>query len=108
MQRIRFFPNVLFMVLILNACSGTRPTESEGGEFQHGFTGPDVAWNDQEFDSNANKFTFAVFSDLTGGERENVFSLAMGQLRLLRPEFMIGVGDLIDGGALCLESCSGK
>jgi predicted phosphodiesterase len=39
-----------------------------------------------------------VHSDLTGGERERIFEVAMAQLSLLRPEFIIGVGDLIEGG----------
>ena len=41
---------------------------------------------------------FAVFSDLTGGERERVFEIAVAQLNLLRPELIVNVGDLIDGG----------
>jgi hypothetical protein len=55
-------------------------------------------WTGKEFDAEEGKFTFAVFSDLTGGEREGIFAVAAEQLRLLRPEFIIGVGDLIEGG----------
>jgi hypothetical protein len=50
------------------------------------------------FDSADDKFTFAVFSDLTGGERDRVFEIAVAQLAMLRPEFIINVGDLIEGG----------
>jgi calcineurin-like phosphoesterase family protein len=42
-------------------------------------------------------FTFALFSDLTGGERERVFEIAVAQLNLLRPELIMNVGDLIEG-----------
>lgn len=42
-------------------------------------------------------FRFAVFSDLTGGERERVFDIAIAQLNLLRPELILNVGDLIEG-----------
>lgn len=41
--------------------------------------------------------TFAVFADITGGERSGVFDLAATQLNLLRPEFILNVGDLIAG-----------
>jgi 3',5'-cyclic AMP phosphodiesterase CpdA len=41
---------------------------------------------------------FAIFSDLYGGEREGVFAIAMAQLELLRPELVLNVGDLINGG----------
>lgn len=40
---------------------------------------------------------FAVFSDLTGGERDGVFEVAVAQLNLLRPELIVNVGDLIEG-----------
>ncbi|MEJ8567030.1 metallophosphoesterase family protein [Elongatibacter sediminis] len=42
-------------------------------------------------------FRFAVFSDLTGGERPRVFEIAIAQLNLLRPELILNVGDLVEG-----------
>jgi predicted phosphodiesterase len=54
-------------------------------------------WTSQGFDRADEKFTFAVFSDLTGGEREGIFEIAVQQLKLLRPELIISVGDLIEG-----------
>ena len=51
----------------------------------------------ENFDSVDDKFTFAVFSDLTGGERPKIFEIAVAQLNLLRPELIINVGDLIEG-----------
>ncbi len=55
-------------------------------------------WKHTNFDNADEKFTFAIFSDLTGGEREGIFSVAIEQLNLLRPEFIVNVGDLIEGG----------
>lgn len=55
-------------------------------------------WTHERFDAGPNKFTFAIHSDLTGGERPDIFATAMAQLALLRPEFIISVGDLIEGG----------
>jgi len=40
---------------------------------------------------------------LTGGERERIFEIAVAQLALLRPEFIINVGDLIEGGTEDLD-----
>jgi hypothetical protein len=57
-----------------------------------------LPWTHENFDSDPRKFTFALHSDLTGGERPEIFATAMAQLALLRPEFLISVGDLIDGG----------
>src|SRR4051794_40506033 len=42
-------------------------------------------------------FQFAIVSDRTGGNRGRVFSRAVEQLNLLQPEFVMCVGDLIDG-----------
>jgi serine/threonine-protein phosphatase CPPED1 len=42
-------------------------------------------------------FQFAVVSDRTGGHRPKVFSRAVEQLNLLQPEFVVSVGDLIEG-----------
>jgi len=67
-------------------------------DFVSGIVGPAQPWTPKDFDAAEDKFTFAVFSDLTGGEREGIFAVAAEQLRLLRPEFIIGVGDLIEGG----------
>jgi predicted phosphodiesterase len=40
---------------------------------------------------------FIVHGDLTGGERPGIFATAAEQIRLLQPDFVISVGDLIEG-----------
>jgi len=47
--------------------------------------------------NEATTFQFAIVSDRTGGHRARVFSQAVEQLNLLQPEFVITVGDLIEG-----------
>ena len=42
-------------------------------------------------------FQFAIVSDRTGGQRAKVFSRAVEQINLMQPEFVVSVGDLIDG-----------
>jgi hypothetical protein len=44
------------------------------------------------------EFQFAIVSDRTGGHRAQVFSRAVARLNLLQPEFVLSVGDLIEGG----------
>ncbi|HCR54841.1 MAG TPA: hypothetical protein DIW27_10520, partial [Cytophagales bacterium] len=46
---------------------------------------------------NEDQFTFAIVSDLNGGEREGIFEVAIEQLNLLRPQFILSVGDLVNG-----------
>lgn len=80
-------------LLLLMGCSGTIPTA-----FQHNLNEKSTPWTHNRFDNAGDKFTFAIFSDLNGGEREKVFEVAVAQLSLLRPELILSVGDLIDGG----------
>lgn len=67
--------------------------------FTHGVRSPATPWTHERFDDPAGRFTFAVFSDLQGGERDGVFAVAMAQVNLLRPELVLSVGDLIDGNS---------
>jgi len=97
----RLLPCLAALVL-LAACAGStqpvRPAESLPAVFQSDVTGELRPWTHGNFDNEESKFTFAVFSDLTGGERPGVFEVAVAQLNLLRPEFIVNVGDLIEGG----------
>jgi hypothetical protein len=47
--------------------------------------------------NNPDNFQFAIVSDRTGEHRPAVFISAIEKLNLLRPEFVMSVGDLIEG-----------
>ena len=70
-----------------------------GAEFAHGLSGA-KPWTDKPFLDDPQEFHFAVIGDLTGGERPNVYASAVDKLNLLRPEFVMSVGDLIAGGGV--------
>lgn len=82
MSRIRQLLIMSAVFLLVSACAGTPPVEPESPVFQHEFTGAQLPWTNDQFDNAEDKFTFAVFSDLNGGEREGVFEVAVEQLRL--------------------------
>ena len=42
-------------------------------------------------------FQFAIVADRTGGHRPGIFEYAIEKLNLLQPEFVMSVGDLIEG-----------
>lgn len=90
------------VMLVLSGCV------SSGTEFSHDVAAGPAPWNRTNFDAAGEKFTFAVFSDLTGGERERVFEVAVAQLNLLRPEFIVNVGDLIEGGTNDVAELNGQ
>lgn len=55
-------------------------------------------WTAKAFQNDPMQFQFAVIGDRTGGaDAHGVFSRAIDQLNLLRPEFVINVGDSVEG-----------
>jgi hypothetical protein len=54
-------------------------------------------WNHLKMNNAASTFRFAIVSDRTGGARDGVWEKAMEHLNLLQPEFVMCVGDLIQG-----------
>jgi hypothetical protein len=57
-------------------------------------------WTSLKLNNDADQFQFAVVSDRTGGHRAKVFSQAVAQVNLLQPQFVMSVGDLIEGYTL--------
>ncbi|WKK65916.1 metallophosphoesterase family protein [Lutimonas zeaxanthinifaciens] len=55
-------------------------------------------WTGENFKNNPANFQFAIIGDRTGGANvKGTYAAAMDQLNLLQPEFVINVGDLIEG-----------
>lgn len=82
----KFFLSVLSAAtLMLNAA-----------DFEHSLSGT-KPWSNEKFLNDSQEFQFAIVGDRTGGERKGYFQEAMGMLNLLRPEFVMSVGDLING-----------
>jgi hypothetical protein len=54
-------------------------------------------WTNLKLNNDPDEFRFAIVSDRTGGHRANIFAQAVEQLNLLQPEFVLSVGDLIEG-----------
>ncbi len=87
---------VMSLSALIAACDIS--IDANSSDFQHDISGGVLPWTHEEFDTADDQFTFAIFSDLYGGERDRIFNVAMAQLNLLRPELILSVGDLIDGG----------
>ena len=54
-------------------------------------------WTALQLNNQPRNFQFAIVTDRTGGHRPGVFAEAVKKLNLLQPEFVISVGDLIEG-----------
>jgi hypothetical protein len=66
--------------------------------FTHTISSGATPWSHGNFQESDSAFTFAIITDLNGGERDRVFEVAVAQLNLLNPEMVLSIGDLIDGG----------
>ena len=54
-------------------------------------------WNHVDLNNSPSNFQFAIVTDRTGSERPGVFMDGINKLNLLQPEFVMSVGDLIEG-----------
>lgn len=86
---------------LLAACAqppALTPAPPSAPPFRHD-VGADAArpWTHGHFARGADYFRFAVIGDRTGLQRPGVFEAAVERLGWLQPEFVVGVGDLIEG-----------
>ena len=82
-----------FILVVVTGChwKQTQPV------FQSDVTSDAKPWTHLNFKNDPEAFQFAVVTDRTGGNRPGVFPKAVKRLNLLQPEFVVSVGDLIQG-----------
>jgi predicted phosphodiesterase len=87
-------PANLFLLtgLILFSCQQTEVP------FKHNLNSGSKPWTAEPTLRDPQDFTFAIIGDLNSGERAGVFEVAVEQMKLLRPDFIMSIGDLIEGG----------
>jgi len=88
--------------LFVGGCGGpdAPPKASGAPSFSYDTTALSDAkpWTSEEFNDDSRNFRFVIIGDRTGGANaQETFRLAMPQINLLQPEFVINVGDLIEG-----------
>lgn len=92
MIRIRLFS------LIIIACSAaTAQTQQGPVKIVTDTAGEVHPWNHLQLRNSPENFQFAIVTDRTGGHRPGIFGDAIRKLNLLQPEFVVSVGDLIEG-----------
>jgi hypothetical protein len=85
----------LLLVIVLIGCQNHKGSRAI---FKHDIQDGPTPWTREPSPSTDSSFTFAIISDLNGGEREGIFDIAIQQINLFNPAFILSVGDLIDGG----------
>jgi 3',5'-cyclic AMP phosphodiesterase CpdA len=85
------------LVVVAVAFSGGKPPAGGPADDLQVVGGERNPWNHLRLNNGPGEFQFAIVSDRTGGHRPRVFSQAVARLNLLQPEFVMSVGDLIEG-----------
>lgn len=91
---MKFFRHFVLVLLAIGigGCGGV------GGDLKIRESGGANPWTNLEFYNEGDNFQFAIMSDRNGGCREGVFANGVEKVNLLKPEFVMCVGDLINGG----------
>ena len=89
---------VVALVALVAAGCATPSAESawtiDAGDHAEGEVAP---WTGLRAAGAPRDFSFLVVTDRTGGQRDGVFEGAIEKINLLRPDFVVSVGDLIEG-----------
>lgn len=95
LRRLQLCAALLALASLIPGCSQPRPaahhTKIEVPSAQK-------PWTNLKFNDNPDNFQFVVVTDRTGGARPGVFEDGVRKVNLLQPEFVMSVGDLIQGG----------
>jgi hypothetical protein len=93
--------NHIVLLAVLSALVGCHQQKTEAisaFRFDQAAFAEAKPWTSENFNDDPANFQFAVIGDRTGGaDHRGIFERAMDQLNLLQPEFVINVGDLIEG-----------
>jgi len=54
-------------------------------------------WTNLNINDKPGQFQFVVVTDRTGGHRDGIFEKGVDRINLLQPEFVMSVGDMIEG-----------
>ncbi|MCK5208019.1 MAG: metallophosphoesterase, partial [Cyclobacteriaceae bacterium] len=90
-NQISFLIAALFMACSISAFS------QDKDQFKSDVETKLKPWTNLEFYNDPSNFQFALVSDNTGSSRQGIFDLAVKKLNMMMPEFVLSVGDLIQG-----------
>ena len=90
---------VLACIVLQSGCSTTHSGSSDAVFHYDRATLPGAKpWTSKDFKNDPDEFQFVIIGDRTGGANvDGTFEIAMDQINLLQPDFVINVGDVIEG-----------
>ncbi len=96
LKKLPAYLNLILLAFVLQALSAGCDLEKQG-RAELTDPGTRLSVTHTRFLDDSGKIQFAVVSDLWGGYRPGVFEDAAEKLELMQPQFVMSVGDLIDG-----------
>ena len=84
------------ITILVNLCFFTL-AKAQNNPFQSPINTIKKPWSNLDFYNDPNNFQFAIVTDRTGGHRKGVFARAVEKINTLMPEFVMSVGDLVEG-----------
>jgi len=101
MKRVALFVSVGVLVIAAAVYSrqqpGSKPADSNATAELKVTTEEKNPWTNLKLNNDPDQFQFVIVTDRTGGHRDKIFSRAVHQINLLQPEFVLSVGDLVEG-----------
>mgnify|MGYP002853149501 CR=1 FL=1 len=97
MQRLSMAVAAMTIIAIVAAVSHTAPTTQKTPRHVAITEGDRNPWTHLGFNDRRENFQFVIVTDRTGGRRPGIFGQAIDRINLLQPEFVVSVGDLIEG-----------
>lgn len=98
-SKARILTSTAFLLLAATLHSGcSTPAGPPAFQYDQAALPGAKPWTSEAFRNSPEEFQFAVIGDRTGGsDPGGIFDRAMDQLNLLGPEFVVNVGDLVEG-----------
>ncbi len=92
---MRYLPLLISLLFLF---SQTIQAQQDFGDIlQFEAEASNLPWTNLQFNDSEDQFQFAIVTDRTGGHRPGIFMDGVRKLNLLQPEFVLSVGDLIEG-----------
>ncbi len=85
------------IIIVLFLLAGSNLFAQNQEYFESGVETVKKPWTDLNFYNDPDNFQFAIVTDRNGGNRPGIFEDAVSKINLLYPEFVLSVGDLING-----------
>jgi hypothetical protein len=86
----------LFLICLVVIAFGRIAFCQQSNTFRHNLQGDQLPWTKSPVISGES-YRFLVLGDLTGGQVPGIFDLAIDRINDLAPDFVITVGDIVEG-----------